>query len=365
MQRRKFMAQAGMAGAAATSLATPALAQSGMPDIRWRISSSYPKTLGTIYGAMALVTKRVAELTGGKFNISLHAAGELTPALQVLDAVQNGTVEAGHSASYFYIGKDPAFGFGTALPFGLSSRAQNAWLYEGGGQAMLDEFYANYGVLSLPVGNTGAQMAGWYRKEIRSAEDLKGLKFRVGGLAGMVLSRLGVVPQQLAAGDLYQALEKGVLDAAEFVGPYDDEKLGLHKVAKYYYYPGWWEGSATLTLFVNQKAWAALPPMYQAALRTACAEANQWSTAKYDVENPQALRRLVAGGAQLRAFPNTVTQACFKAANELYQELSDKSPAFKKIYDEWVKFRQEQVSWQQFCDTPFDNMMVSLLRRRS
>lgn len=365
MQRRKFMTQAGIAGATAATLAGPAMAQSGMPEVRWRISSSYPKSLGTIYGAMALVTKRVGELTGGRFNISLHPAGELTPPLQVLDAVQNGTVEAGHSASYFYIGKEPAFGFGTALPFGLSSRAQNAWLYEGGGQEMLDEFYASYGLISLPVGNTGAQMAGWYRKEIKGVEDLKGLKFRVGGLAGMVLSKLGVVPQQLAAGDLYQALEKGVIDAAEFVGPYDDEKLGLHKVAQYYYYPGWWEGCATLTLFVNQKAWSALPQLYQVALRTACAEANQWSTAKYDVENPQALRRLVAGGAKLRAFPSSVTQASFKAANELYQELSDKSPAFKKIYAEWSRFRQEQVTWQQFCDTPFDNMMGSLLRRRT
>ena len=363
MDRRQWMAR-GAAGAAVATLAAPVSAQTANPEIRWRIASSYPKSLVSIYGAVENMAKRVGELTGGKFHISMHAAGELVPALGVFDAVSNGTVEVGHSASYFYIGKDPAFGFHTALPFGLNMRSQNAWLYEGGGQALMDEFFANYGVLSMAVGNTGAQMAGWYRKEIKSAADLKGLKFRVGGLAGMVLAKLGVVPQQLAAGDLYPALEKGVIDAAEFVGPLDDEKLGLHKVAKYYYYPGWWVGSATLSLFINQKAWATLPAQYQVAMRTAAAEANQWLTIKYDTENPQALRRLVAGGAQLRAFPKDVTQASYKAAQQLYEELSEKSPAFKKIYAHWSKFRAEQVMWQQFCDLPFDNLMTQLIKSK-
>ncbi len=365
MQRRNFLVQATTAGSAAAAIASPALAQTGSPEIRWRIASSYPKSLTSIYSAMEMVTRRVGELTGGRFNISLHAAGELVPPLSVLDAVQKGTVEAGHSASYFYIGKDPAFGFHTALPFGLNLRGQNAWLYEGGGQAMIDEFLADYGVRCMAVGNTGAQMAGWYRKEIKSVEDLRGLKFRVGGLAGMVLSKLGVVPQQLAAGDLYQSLEKGVIDAAEFVGPYDDEKLGLHKVAKYYYYPGWWEGSATLALFINLQAWAALPELYQIALRTSCAEANQWLTIKYDTENPHALRRLVVGGAQLRAFPKDVLQASYKASTEMYAELSEKSPAFKKLFVHWSNFRAEQIRWQQFCDLPFDNLVNSLLRSKT
>ncbi|RYX97120.1 MAG: twin-arginine translocation signal domain-containing protein [Comamonadaceae bacterium] len=364
MERRNFLARSAAAGGVAAVMAAPALAQTGSrPDVRWRLASSYPRTLATIYGAMEMVTKRVGELTDGHFKISMHAAGELAPALQVLDAVQGGSVEAGHSASYFYIGKDPAFGFGTAMPFGLNARGQNAWMYEGGGLEANNEFLKEHGVTSLPVGNTGAQMAGWYRKEIKTVADLQGLKFRVGGLAGMVLSKLGVVPQQLAAGDIYPALEKGVLDAAEFVGPYDDEKLGLHKVAKYYYFPGWWEGSATLTMFINPKAWAALPPEYRAAVQVACAEANQWSTAKYDVANPEALRRLVAGGAQLRSFPKPVMQACFKAAEELYGELSAKSPAFKKMYAPWKKFRDEQLVWSQFCETPFDSFMASTIRR--
>ncbi len=363
MERRKFLVRTGIAGGMAAAAAAPALAQTaGLPEVRWRIASSYPKTLFTIFGAMELVTKRVADLTGGKFNISLHAAGELVPPLQVLDATQNGTIEAGHTASYFYIGKDPAFGFGTALPFGLNTRGQNAWIYDGGGEKLLEEFYDTYGVTHLVVGQTGAQMAGWYRKEIKGPDDLKGLKFRVGGLAGAVLSKLGVVPQQVAPGDLYTALEKGVLDAAEFVGPADDERLGLQKVARYYYYPGWWEGSAHLSLFINKKAWTALPPLYQQALRSAAMEATAWSTAKYDVANPQALRRLLASGAQLRAFPRTVTTASFKAAGELFEEYQAKSPAFKKIYPEWVKFRDEQVRWSQFCEMPFDNAMASLAR---
>lgn len=362
MERRNFLRGAGAGvGTAAAALSAPALAQTGsLPELRWRIASSYPKALVTIYGAMEMFTKRVGELTNGRFSISLHAAGELVPAFQVLDAAQNGTVEAGHTASYFYIGKDPAFGFGTALPFGLNSRGQNAWMYEGGGEKLLEPFYDSYGVKHLPVGNTGAQMAGWYRKEIKSVADLNGLKFRVGGLAGMVLAKLGVVAQQLPAGDLYTALEKGVIDAAEFVGPADDEKLGLHKVAKYYYYPGWWEGAAHLSLFINQKAWAALPPLYQAAMRTAAMESVTWSTAKYDAMNPQSLRRLVSEGALLRAFPKPVTQAAYKAAGELYSELSAKSPAFKRIYVEWLKFRNEQILWQQFCELPFDALMNQL-----
>jgi TRAP-type mannitol/chloroaromatic compound transport system substrate-binding protein len=365
MDRRHFVTHASVAGATTALVAAPALAQNAnLPEVRWRIASSYPKSLITIYGAMELFCKRVGELTAGKFNINLHAAGELAPALQVLDAAQSGSVEAGHSASYFFIGKDPAFGFGTALPFGLNSRGQNAWMYDGNGEKLLSDFYDSYGVVHLPVSNTGAQMAGWYRKEIKSVEDLKGLKFRVGGLAGMVLSKLGVVPQQIAPGDLYTALEKGVLDAAEFVGPVDDERLGLHKVARYYYYPGWWEGAAHLSLFINKKAWSALPATYQTALRSAAYEATAWSLAKYDTANPAALRRLVAGGALLRSFPKSVSEACFKAANELYSELSDKSPAFKTIYADWVKFRDEQVVWQRFCEMPFDTLMSSLTRSK-
>jgi len=365
MDRRRFVTRATAAGAA-SALAVTAHAQSaGLPEVRWRIASSYPKSLVTIFGAMELFTRRVSELTSGKFSISLHAAGEIAPALGVLDAAQNGSIEAAHTASYFYIGKDPAFGFGTAMPFGLNTRGQNAWIYEGGGEKLLGDFYDSYGVVHFPVGNTGAQMAGWYRKEIKTLADLKGLKFRVGGLAGMVLSKLGVVPQQIAPGDLYPALEKGVIDAAEFVGPLDDEKLGLQKVAKYYYYPGWWEGAAHLSLFINKKAWSALPSLYQSAVRSAAYEATAWCMAKYDSDNPAALRRLVGTGAQLRGFPQSVTAACYKAAMELYEEMAEKSPAFRKIYPQWLKYRDDQIMWQHFCEQPFDALMSNLTRAKT
>lgn len=359
MQRRKFLSHASILGSTAATLSAPAIAQASRPELRWRLASSYPKSLGTIFGAMEVLARRVGELTDNRFRISVHPAGELMPALQVLDAVQTGNVECCQSASYFYIGKDPAFGFGTALPFGLNTRAQNAWLMLGGGLELLNDFYRTYDVIMMPAGNTGAQMAGWFRKELHSVEDLQGLKMRVGGLAGMVMSRLGLVAQQIAPGDLYPALEKGVIDAAEFVGPYDDEKLGLYKVAKYYYYPGWWEGSATLPLFVNRKAMEALPADYRAALQVAAAEANLWMTARYDIENPPALKRLVGGGAQLRAFPKPIMDACQKAAEELYREMAQKSPAFKRIYEPWAKFRDEQVTWSRVCEMPFDNYMAA------
>jgi TRAP-type mannitol/chloroaromatic compound transport system substrate-binding protein len=222
--------------------------------------------------------------------------------------------------------------------------------------------YKDYGVVHFPAGNTGAQMAGWYRKEIRSLADLKGLKFRIGGLAGQVLAKLGAVPQQIAGGEIYQSLERGTIDAAEWVGPYDDEKLGFNKVAKFYYYPGWWEGGPELSLFVNEKKWAELPKHYQAALESACAEANVHMLAKYDAKNPEALRKLVAGGTQLRAFPRPIMEAALKAANELYDELSLKSPHWKRIYTEWRKFRAEQFLWFRVTEAAYDNFTLANVR---
>ncbi|MDB5804697.1 MAG: transporter substrate-binding protein [Betaproteobacteria bacterium] len=355
MQRRQFIQHGGIAGILAAGSA-PAFAQNA--PVKWRLASSYPKTLDTLIGAVERASRTVAELTNNRFQIQVFGPGEIVPALQVLDAVQNGTVEAGHSASYFYIGKDPAFGFGTAVPFGMNTRQQNAWLYLGGGIELLNEFYKKYGVLSFPVGNTGAQMGGWFRKEIKTVADLKGLKMRIGGLGGMVLSKLGVIPQQIGGGDLYAALEKGVIDSAEWVAPYDDERLGLQKIAKYYYYPGWWEGSATLNLWVNQKPWNALPKEFQQVLTFAAAEANQWMTAKYDFGNPQALKRLVATGTQLRAFSRPIMEASYKAANEMYDEFNAKSPDFRKIHDNYMKFRDEQILWSRVCEEGFDNFMA-------
>jgi TRAP-type mannitol/chloroaromatic compound transport system substrate-binding protein len=357
MKRRAFLKKATV-GLAAGAVAAPAIAQS-QPTIQWRLASSFPKGLDTIYGAAEIISKRVAEISENRFQIRVFSAGELVPGLQVLDAVQNGTVECGHTAPYYYIGKDPAFAFATALPFGLNARQQNAWMYYGGGLEAVADLFKDYGCIQFVSGNTGAQMGGWFRKEIKSVEDLKGLKFRIGGLGGMVLAKLGVIGQQIAGGDIYPALERGTIDAAEWVGPYDDEKLGLNKVAKFYYYPGWWEGGPQLSTVVNLKKWAELPRPYQSAFEAACAEANVHMLARYDARNPEALRRLVTGGAQLRAFPRPVMEASLKAANELYVELAQKSAHFKRIYEGWSRFRSEQFLWFRVAEASYDNFVFS------
>jgi TRAP-type mannitol/chloroaromatic compound transport system substrate-binding protein len=358
--RRRFVGGAGLAAAAglASGVAAPAVAQS-QPEIRWRMATSFPKSLDTIWGGAQLIADRVAAATDGRFQIRPFAGGEIVPAFQVLDAVQNGTVELGQSASYYYVGKDPTFAFDTSLPFGLNARQHNAWMYCGGGLELMRAFFAGYNIVQFPVGNTGTQMGGWFRKEIKTVDDLKGLKFRVGGFAGQVLSRLGVVPTQIPGSDVYPALEKGAIDAAEWVGPYDDERLGLARVAKYYYYPGWWEGSAALTLFVNAAKWAALPKPYQAALEMACAESNGWMLAKYDAGNPPALKKLVAAGALLRPFPREVMAACYKEAFALYDETAAKNPAFRKVYEAWKPFRADEYLWFRVGENSFDNFVYA------
>jgi len=361
MQRRKFLTTAG-ASLAAGAAAVPAMSQaqtSALPTIKWRLTSSFPKSLDTIYGAAPTIAKRVADATGGKFTIQVFAAGEIVPGPQALDAVKDGTVECCHTAPYYYFGKDPTFAFGTAVPFGLNARQQNAWMYHGGGLALMREFLKDYNVINFPAGNTGAQMGGWFRKEIKTVADLKGLKFRIAGLAGRVLSKLGVVPQQISGGDIYPALEKGTIDAAEWVGPYDDEKLGFFKIAKYYYYPGWWEGGPEVDVYVNLKQWEALPAEYKAIFEAACAEANIDMLAKYDALNPAALKRLVGHGVQLRPFSKDIMNACHQAANEVYAEESAKNPKFRKIHDAWKVFRDDQILWFRVTEQNFDNYMAT------
>ncbi|MFZ5792618.1 MAG: TRAP transporter substrate-binding protein [Pseudomonadota bacterium] len=368
MKRRKFLKSAatGLAAApiAAASIAAPAIAQTA-PEVKWRLASSFPKSLDTIYGAAEVVANRVAAATDGKFQIRVFAAGEIVPGLQVLDAVQNGTVECGHSASYYYVGKDPTFAFDTAIPFGLNARQQNAWMYYGGGLELMREFFKDYNIRQIPCGNTGAQMGGWFRKEINTVGDLSGLKFRIGGFAGKVLTKLGVVPQQIAGGDIYPALEKGTIDAAEWVGPYDDEKLGFNKVAQFYYYPGWWEGGPQLSLYVNIAQWETLPKSYQAALEAASGEANVLMLAKYDAQNMPALRRLVAGGTQLKPYSKEIMEASYKAAFEVYDETAAANPKFKKIYEAWKPFREEQDLWFRVAENTFDNFVFAKSAQKS
>ncbi|AWJ92315.1 ABC transporter substrate-binding protein (plasmid) [Azospirillum baldaniorum] len=357
MKRRTFITSAGV-GVAASTLAAPAIAQSN-PEIKWRCASSFPKSLDTIYGGAERVAKRVAEMTEGKFQIRTFASGEIVPGLQVLDAVKDGTVECGHTVSYYYVGKDPTFAFDAAMPFGLNARQQNAWMTHGGGMELMREFFKGYNIVQFAAGNTGTQMGGWFRNELKTVEDLKGLKFRIGGYAGTILQRLGVVPQQIAGGDIYPALEKGTIDAAEWVGPYDDEKLGFNKVAKYYYYPGWWEGGPQVSFLVSLPQWEQLPKHYQAILEAACADATADMVGKYDVVNMHALKRLVGAGTVLKPYPRDILQACYQATFDVYEEEAAKNEKFRKVYEQWRKFRDEEYLWFRVAENTFDNFVYS------
>src|SRR6266404_5318448 len=357
MQRRSFLKKAG-AGLAAGAVAAPAIGQGTQPEVKWRLASSFPKSLDTIFGGAEVISKRCAAATNGKFQIQVFAAGEIVPGLQVLDAVQNATVQCCHTAPYYFFGKDPTFAFACAIPFGMNARHQNAWMYHGGGMELMREFMKDYNVYNIPAGNTGAQMGGFFRKELKTVADMKGLKMRIGGSAGVVMQKLGLVPQQTAGGDIYPALEKGTIDAAEWVGPYDDEKLGFQKVAKYYYYPGFWEGGPTVHAFANLDKWNELPKGYQAVVANAAANANSWMAARYDMQNPSALKRLVAGGTQLRPFTNEVLEACLKATNELWTEISAKNPDFKKSIDAMQAYRSDEYLWWQVAEYTFDSFMI-------
>ncbi len=355
VSRRGFIKAGGAvtAGAVSTAVAAPAIAQS-MPEVHWRMAASWPKSLDTLFGGAEMLSKRVAALTDGKFQIQPFAAGEIVPGLQVLDAVQSGTVECGHTAMYYYFGKDDAFVFLSALPFGMNPRIQNAWLLHGGGMDLINDFLKSYNVHFIPAGNTNCQMGGWFRKPITKLDDLKGLKMRLGGFAGRIAQRLGLVPQQIAAGDIYPALEKGTLDGAEWVGPYDDEKLGFVRVAKFYHYPGWWEPNSTLACIANKEKFEALPKLYKEAFTSAALEVNNWVSSKYDAVNASGLKKLASQGAVLTPFSQDVMDGCYKAAQALYAEINQKNPAFKKFYDSYTAFQNDGYFWHQVADYTMD-----------
>ena len=360
LDRRAFLTRTSVGGAAAAAtagLAAPAIAQEA-PTINWRLASSFPPSLDTIYGGAVELSERLSEATDGKFNIQVFAAGELVPGLGAIDAAGDGTVEIAHSVGYYNWGKDPAFACGADLPFTLSARAKSAYNYQGGGIDSYNQFLEKYNLVSFPGGNTGVQMGGWYRKEINTLADMQGLKMRISGLAGRVMEKLGVVPQQIAGGDIYASLEKGTIDAAEWVGPYDDSKLGFQKVAPYYYYPGFWEGGPTVGFFIGKDKWDALPATYQSLLRTAAQAVDSNMLAKYDMKNPTALKELYANGAQLRPFSEEILTAAFQAANEVYAEVSAENEDFKRMYEAVLPYRDDWYLYAQTAEYTFDTFMM-------
>jgi TRAP-type mannitol/chloroaromatic compound transport system substrate-binding protein len=357
LDRRSFITRGAVGAAAASTLAAPAIAQ-GTPQVNWRLTSSFPNSLDTIYGGATTLSRFVSEATDGAFTIQVFPAGELVPGLEAAGAVSEGSVEACHTVSYYYWGQDPTWAVPAAIPFSLNARGMNAWHYHGGGIDLANQFFAKQGLIAFPCGNTGVQMGGWFRNEINTVADLEGLKMRVGGFAGSILERLGVVPQQIAGGEIYSALERGTIDAAEWVGPYDDEKLGFARVAPYYYYPGWWEGGPTVHLMVNLEQYEALPETYKSLLRTAARAADADMLQKYDFLNPTSVRNLVSQGAQLRPYSPEIMEACFNASNEVYAELDATNADFKAMWDSIKAFRNLHYTWSQVAEYNYDTFMM-------
>lgn len=333
-----------------------------LPEIHWKCVSSYPRSLDTIYGGAEELSEIVKNMTNGKFQIRVYPAGEIVPALGVMDTVQNGAAEMAHTASYYFTGKHEALAFDTAIPFGLTSRQQNAWLYYGGGLELIRNIYKEFNIINFPGGNTGCQMGGWFKTEIKNLKDLQGLKMRIPGLGGKVMNALGVNVQVLAGGDIFPALERGAIDATEWVGPYDDEKLGFYKVAKYYYYPGWWEPSANLTFLINLKAWEDLPEYYKAVLETGFRYVNLNMQAKFDVLNPQSLQRILNQKVQLKKFPDDILNKAYEFTKDLLEEFAKKDKTYKEVYESWKKFQLDINQWFKTAELTYENLISSLLK---
>ena len=375
MNRREFLTNVATkaAGGAVIGLAagcsfgaTPAAQEvqqavaqdSALPALKWEMATSWTPAVDILFGSAQLFTETVSALTGGKLQITARAAGELAPGTQVLDVVAQGAVPIGHTASYYYIGKSPATAFGTCLPFGFTAQQQNAWLYGGGGLELNQQFYAEkFNVLPLPAGNTGMQMGGWFRKEINTVADLQGLKMRIAGLGGQVMAKLGVNVQVLPAGEIFAALQTGAIDAAEWVGPYDDQKLGLNTVAQYYYRPGWWEPGSTLEVNINLDEWNKLPELYQVAIQSAAAQANLVMLSRYEAANDAALAELIASGSQLREYSPEIMNAAYEAWLGLVDEFSAADADFKTIYEQWNAFRTNIYDWNKTNEFAFTSFV--------
>lgn len=373
MKRRRFVTGATVGTATTVAIAacgqstqsppagegSPAVQTDETQAVEWRMASSYTPSLDTVYGGSEVFVQRVSELTNGRFQIELSAAGELVPGLEVLDAVQQGTVQAGHTNSYYYRGKNEALAFDTAVPFGLNYRQQNAWLLQGGGLELIHELLSDFNIISFPGGNSGTQMGGWWNQGIESVSDLQGLNMRIPGLGGLVMERLGVNVQNLAGGEIFQALQLGTIDAAEYVGPYDDEKLGLQQAASIYYYPGWWEPGSQYSFYFNLDAWNDLPTAYQEALKTAASEAHVNIMARYDALNPPALTSLLDQGVELRRFSDEIMSAAETTSFELYEELASENASYRKVFDAWRAFREDSNRWFATSELGFNSFAFS------
>ena len=330
----------------------------------WRMATSWPKSLDILFGGAERISRLVSKMTNGRFTITPYAAGEIVDGFGVLDAVSQGTVECGHSASYYYFDRNPALAFGSTVPFGLTAQQQNAWLYYGGGSEMINEIYANYNIISFPAGNTGVQMGGWFKRQINTVADLQNLKMRIPGFGSQVMKRLGVEVQVLPADKIVPALIAGKIDAVEWNNPYDDEIIGLNEAAPYYYYPGWWEPGATYELQINKQQWNQLPKEYQTILKIATANVNVTMLAEYNAKNGKVLRRLMHSGTELLPFSRAILSAASAKTREIYDEYASKDQNFRKVYDSWQKFRQHVYYWGQINELNLSEFIVQQINQQ-
>ncbi len=371
MHRRRFISDAALGavgsvaivgcGSEPMSNGAPAI-QAGR-QIRWRLASSFPRSAEIIYHGAEVFAERVGALTGGRFEIVPSPAGEIVPPFQVLDAVQNRSVAMGHSASYYFTGKNPALAFDTGVPFGMTARQQNAWMLDGDGLELTRGLFADFGVINLVGGNTGTQMGGWFRRPIGSLTEMRGLKMRIPGLGAQVMDRLGVNALTLPGGEIYQALERGAIDATEWIGPYDDEKLGFQRIVKNYLYPGWWEPGALLSFYINRQEWDGLPTEYQQILEVASLEVNQRMLAEYDAKNPPALQRLVDGGVRLAPFPNDVMIAARDAAQSMYEETASADAGYRTILSSYRAFQDQSDRWFSTAERAYADFVFAQAAR--
>ena len=356
MKRRKFLAAAGLAATAAT-VARPAIAQS-QPDIRWRLASSFPTTLDLIFSGAQTLAESLRQQSDGRFTLDIHPAGGLMGALDVFDGVRDGRAECAQTALTYFWGKEQALVFATGVPFGMNAREQNAFFRRGGGDDLVNDVLADHALVAFPMGNTGCQMGGWFRREINSLSDMRGLKLRVSGFAAKIMQTLGVEPRGVSRAEIAAALSSGSLDAAAWVTPADDEKLELVKVAPNYYYPGFFQPNMTMHLIVSHAKWNELPRAYQAMLRAACDIANADVLAKYDAANPAALRRLAEAGVKLRAFPADIADAMWQATEKAHHEAAAADAKYQRLFSAYTDFRNDQYLWWQVAEYPFDNFMI-------
>ncbi len=349
MKRRELLTAAGLGlGAVALSACSDQTASTGenptQPEqrFRWKMVTSWPQNFPGLGTTAQRFAETVNSLSNGRLTVQVFAAGELVPALEVFDAVSSGTAELGHSAAYYWKGKSPAAPFFTAVPFGMNAQEMNAWLYEGGGLELWQQAYASMGVLPLPCGNTGVQMAGWFNKEINSLEDLRGLKIRMPGFGGEVLARAGATTVNLPGSEIFSSLQNGVIDATDWVSPYNDLAFGLHQAAKYYYYPGWQEPCAVLELSINQQAFETLPEDLQGIVREAARSTNQFMLDEYTRRNDEALDTLVnEHQVQLRRLPDEVLDRLRELSKEVLEETADADALNRQVWDSMEAFREK------------------------